>query len=148
MYKHILVPTDGTKLSDKALTHAIAMAKAYGARLTAFYASRDFPLPEHSRGVVYEKVVLKKEYAADATHDAKAILDKAVARAKAAGVDCDAAHAFDDQPWQAILSAAAKHKCDAIVMASHARSGVTALLLGSETQKVLTYGKLPVLVVR
>ncbi len=148
VYKHILVATDGSKLADRAVVHGIALAKAFGAKLTMFYASPDFPLPEHSRGVVYERVTLKKEYAAEAERESKAILDKAAARAKAAGVACATAHAYGDEPWQAILAAAAKYKCDAIVMASHGRHGLSAVLLGSETQKVLAHGRLPVLVVR
>jgi nucleotide-binding universal stress UspA family protein len=76
------------------------------------------------------------------------LLDAVVAKARAAGVECATDHAIAALPWEAILAAAKKSKCDAIVMASHGRRGIASLLLGSETQKVLTHGKLPVIVVR
>ncbi len=147
MYKHLLVATDGSKLSEKALTHAIALARAVGANLTAFYAAPDYPMPAYADGVVYEPVT-RKEYARLAIDDALKVLDVATTKAKAAGVDCKTAYTIAAAPWEAILAAAKKHKCDGIVMASHGRRGVSALLLGSETQKVLTHSKLPVTVVR
>lgn len=147
MYKNLLVATDGSKLSDKALTHAIALAQAIGATLTAFYAAPDYPLPAYADGVVYEPVS-RKEYAKLAADDAQKILDAVIAKASSAGVDCKTAYSIAAAPWEAILAAAKKHKCDAIVMASHGRRGISAVLLGSETQKVLTHSKLPVIVVR
>jgi nucleotide-binding universal stress UspA family protein len=147
MYKHILVATDGSKLSKKAVTHAISLAKALGARLTAFYASPDYPLPIYADGVVYEPFS-RKEYAARCEKEAAKILAAGAAEAKLAGVALASAHAISASPWEAILAAARKHKCDAIVMASHGRRGISALLLGSETQKVLTHSKVPVIVVR
>lgn len=147
MYKKILVATDGSKLSAKAVTHAISLAQALGAGLTAFYASPDYPLPAYADGVVYEPVS-KKEYAALAAKEAEKILESVAEKAGAAGVECDTAHTIAPAPWEAILAAAKKAKADAIVMASHGRRGVSALLLGSETQKVLTHSKLPVIVVR
>ena len=80
-------------------------------------------------------------------HAAK-ILDPVAAKAGAAGVSFTSADAISPSPWEAILAAARKHKCDAIVMASHGRRGISALLLGSETQKVLTHSRVPVIVVR
>ena len=147
MYAHILVATDGSKLSTKAVTHAISLAKVLGARLTAFYASPDYPLPVYADGVVYEPFS-RKEYAAKCKKDAAKILDPVAAKAAAAGVSFYSADAISPSPWEAILAATKKHKCDAIVMASHGRRGVSALLLGSETQKVLTHSKVPVIVVR
>ena len=147
MYKNLLVATDGSKLSDKALVHAISLARAVGAKLTAFYAAPDYPMPAYADGVVYEPVS-RREYARLATEDAEKILDAAAAKAAAAGVDCKTAFAIASAPWEAILAAAKKHKSDAIVMASHGRRGLSAVLLGSETQKVLTHSKLPVIVVR
>ena len=147
MYKNLLVATDGSKLSDKALVHAISLARALGAKLTAFYAAPDYPMPAYADGVVYEPVS-RKEYAKLAAEDAEKILDAAAAKAAAAGVDCKTAFAIASAPWEAILAAAKKHKSDAIVMASHGRRGLSAVLLGSETQKVLTHSKLPVIVVR
>ena len=147
MYKNLLVATDGSKLSDKALTHAVSLAQAIGAKVTVFYAAPDYPLPAYADGVVYEPVS-RKEYAKLAAADAKKILDAAVAKSVAAGVATASAYTIAAAPWEAILAAAKKHKSDAIVMASHGRRGISAMLLGSETQKVLTHTKLPVIVVR
>ena len=147
MYKNLLVATDGSKLSDKAVTHAISLAQSVGAKLTVFYAAPDYPLPAYADGVVYEPVS-RKEYAKLAAEDAKKILDAATAKAASAGVGCASAYTIAAAPWEAILAAAKKHKADAIVMASHGRRGISAVLLGSETQKVLTHTKLPVIVVR
>jgi nucleotide-binding universal stress UspA family protein len=147
VYKHILVATDGSRISGKAVTHAIALAQALKAELTAFYASPDYPLPAYADGVVYEPVS-KKQYEALARKEAEKILTAVQLKAEAGGVECDTLHAIANAPWEAILAAAKKAKCDAIVMASHGRRGVSALLLGSETQKVLTHSKLPVVVVR
>jgi nucleotide-binding universal stress UspA family protein len=147
MYKHILVATDGSKLSQKAVTHAIALAQALGAKLTVFYASPDYPLPAYADGVVYEPVS-KKEYAALATQEAEKILSAIAEKAEAGGLECATVHTIAPAPWEAILAAAKKAKAEAIVMASHGRRGVSALLLGSETQKVLTHSKIPVIVVR
>jgi len=147
MYKNLLVATDGSKLSDKALTHAIALAQGVGAKVTVFYAAPDYPLPAYADGVVYEPVS-RKEYAKLAAEDAKKILDAAMAKSVAAGVETASAYTIAAAPWEAILAAARKHKADAIVMASHGRRGISAMLLGSETQKVLTHTKLPVIVVR
>jgi nucleotide-binding universal stress UspA family protein len=147
MYKHILVATDGSKLSQKAVTHAIALAQALGAKLTVFYASPDYPLPAYADGVVYEPVS-KKEYAALANQEAEKILSAIAQKAEAGGLECATVHTIAPAPWEAILAAAKKAKAEAIVMASHGRRGVSALLLGSETQKVLTHSKIPVIVVR
>jgi nucleotide-binding universal stress UspA family protein len=147
MYKNLLLATDGSKLSGKAVTHGINLAKAVGAKVTAFYAAPDYPMPAYADGVVYEPVS-RKEYATLAAQDAEKILSKAQASAQSAGVECKTAYAIAAAPWEAILAAAKKHKADAIVMASHGRRGLSAVLLGSETQKVLTHTKLPVIVVR
>ena len=147
MYSHLLVPTDGSKLSDKAVMHAIAIAQGLHAKISFFYASPDYPLPAYADGVVYEPIS-KKEYAQLASKEADQILERAMTKATAAGLECDRVHVIAAAPWEAILKAAKKSKCDALVMASHGRRGLSAMLLGSETQKVLTHSKLPVLVVR
>jgi nucleotide-binding universal stress UspA family protein len=147
MYKHILVATDGSKLSNRAVAQAIDLAQSLGATLTAFYASPDYPMPAYSDGMAYEPVS-RKEYAAQCKKEAARVLDPVALKAESAGLEFNAAHAVASAPWEAILAAARKNKCEAIVMASHGRRGVTALLLGSETQKVLAHSKLPVLVVR
>jgi nucleotide-binding universal stress UspA family protein len=147
VYKHILVATDGSRLSAKAVAQAIDLAQALDAKLTAFYASPDYPMPAYADGVIYEPVS-RKEYAAMCRKEADRILQAVALKAESAGLEFSAAQAISATPWEAILAAARKHKCEAIVMASHGRRGVSALLLGSETQKVLTHSKLPVLVVR
>jgi nucleotide-binding universal stress UspA family protein len=147
MYKNLLVATDGSKLSEKAVAHAIGLAQAVGATLTAFYAAPDYPRPAYADGVVYEPVS-SKEYAKLAAQDAHKILGAAAAKAASAGIECKTTYLIAAAPWEAILAAAKKNKCDAIVMASHGRRGLSAVLLGSETQKVLTHTKLPVIVVR
>ena len=147
MYKNILVATDGSKLSGKAVAHAIGLAKPLGAKLTAFYAAPDYPLPMYADGIVYEPVS-KKEYAAMMAKEATKVLDAAAAKAKSAGVECTTVHMIAPAPWEAILAAAKKEKCDAIVMASHGRRGVEGVILGSETQRVLAHTRRPVLVVR
>ena len=147
MYKHLLVPTDGSKLSEKAVAQALELAQALKAKITAFHASPDYPMPVYAEGVAVE-MISRREYTKRAKEEATKVLDRVLAKAKAAGVECATVHAIASAPWEAILAAAKKGKCDAIVMASHGRRGLTGLLLGSETTKVLTHSKLPVLVVR
>ena len=100
----------------------------------------------YADGVVYEPVS-RKEYAKLAAQDADKILNDVAAKAKAANVECKTTYSIAAAPWEAIIDAAKKNKCDAIVMASHGRRGISAVLLGSETQKVLTHTKLTVIVV-
>ena len=147
MSHNCLLSAVGPCLRSNAADHPIGLAKPLGAKLTAFYAAPDYPLPMYADGIVYEPVS-KKEYAAMMAKEATKVLDAAAAKARAAGIECTTVHMIAPAPWEAILAAAKKEKCDAIVMASHGRRGVSALLLGSETQKVLTHGKLPVIVVR
>ena len=147
MYKHLLVPTDGTKLSGKAVDHAIALARAIGARVTAFHATAKPSLPAYFEGAIYDPGS-DRQYAAWAKREADRILGGVVKKAAASGVQCDTIHAVAEAPWEEILASAKKKKCDAIVMASHGRRGLSALVLGSEAQKVLTHGKFPVLIVR
>ena len=147
MYTNLLLATDGSKLSEAAVTHAIGLAAKLGARVTAFYAAPDYPEPMYSEGIIYE-TVSRKDYAAMAAADAAKILAKVAKKAAAADVKCETRHALSRAPWEAILAAAKKNKCDAIVMGSHGRGGLAALILGSETQKVLAHSKLPVIVAR
>ena len=128
MYKHLLVPTDGSKLSNKALEHAGELAKATGAKVTVFYAAPGYPQPMYAEGVVYDAMP-RKEYETLVKQQAEKLLGKAVEKMRAKGVDAAALHTIDDSPWEAILNAARKNKCDAIVMASHGRRGLSAVLL-------------------
>lgn len=147
MYKHLLVPTDGSALSGKAVEHAIGLARALNARLTAFYASPEYPTPIVAEGIVLEPVSLE-EYEARAKEEARAILQPVVKQAEAAGLVCGSEHLIAAVPWEAILRTATKVGADSIVMASHGRRGLSAMILGSETQRVLTHSTIPVVVVR
>lgn len=149
MYKHILVPTDGSPLSMKAVRAAAKLAGALHARLTALYVTAPFAPPASYDGYLFP--VLPVDYsAAEYRRSVKASAAKILARtAKAAGrVKCATATVEHVNPWQAIIGTARSKRCDLIVMASHGRRGISGLLLGSETQKVLTHSKVPVLVCR
>jgi nucleotide-binding universal stress UspA family protein len=147
MYQHLLVPTDGSKLSDKAVKHAISLAGALQARITAFYVAPPYPVPYYPEGVVVE-TMSNKDYQKAVAEQATRILSRVEKLAAAQQIACASGHVIADAPWEAILAAARKYRCDAIVMASHGRRGLAGLILGSETQKVLTHSKLPVVVVR
>jgi nucleotide-binding universal stress UspA family protein len=147
MYKHLLVPTDGTRLSDKAVTQAVSLAKVLGARITFLHATAPMPRPIYADGVTVD-MIPRKEYMERAKAEAAKVLDRVAAKAKAAGVDTKVVHVMTETPWEAIIAGAKKAKADAIVMASHGRRGLASLLLGSETTKVLTHSTVPVLVVR
>lgn len=144
MYSHILVPTDGSDISAKAIETAISMAKLLGAKLSTISVKEPFPYSAISE---MQPVPPQEFYDAQeriATARVKAVSDAA----KAAGLACEGFTVEAVHPWEAICDLAKDKGCDLIVMASHGRRGVSALLLGSETQKVLTHSPLPVLVVR
>jgi len=143
MFKHILVPTDGSKLSEKAIKHAIGFARQCKARVTALHVIPKF----HT--FTYQAELLEmtpKEYEKSGIEHANQYLRYAKRVASNAGVDCDSAHASSDQPYKEIIKTAQKKGCDLILMASHGRRGVSAVVIGSETVKVLTHSKIPVLV--
>lgn len=146
MYKHMLVAVDGQELSNKALTQAIELAKAIGARITVLTVT-----PRWSTVAAGGDVAVMfppEEHESNVAEAARLLLSKAAAIAESAGVLCDSAHASDAHPYKAILDTASAKGCDLIVMGSHGRRGMAGLLLGSETQKTLTHGKIPVLVYR
>lgn len=147
MFKHILVPTDGSALSDSTVARAVSFAKESGARITFFYSQPDFPMPIYGEGALIDPTT-PEQFAKSAASEAEAILGKARSAAEAAGVACDSDTAVNQVPYEAIIDAADRHGCDLIFMASHGRRGIAGLLLGSETQKVLTHSKTPVLVYR
>jgi len=149
MYSKILIPTDGSELAEKAVKHGVALAKAVGATITILTVTRPYR-PEWVV-VTAEEAVIKDppaEYQARVTTEADETLRIAADAAKAAGVACDTLQIEDDRPYKAIIDTAGSKGCDLIVMASHGRYGISALLLGSETAKVLTHCKIPVLVHR
>jgi nucleotide-binding universal stress UspA family protein len=149
MFKHILVPTDGSTLSDETVAKAIDFARETGAKLTIFNASAEPPFPVTNFGEEGRYDPGKAEsFAEDAAARGQAIANTAVEQARAAGVAVDYIVEPSASPGQAIIRIAERCGCDLIFMASHARSGISALLLGSETQKVLTECKIPVLVFR
>lgn len=147
MFKHLLVPTDGSELSDGAVERAVTFAREAGARITFFYAKPDFPVSFYGEGALVNPTTPDK-FAEMAEKQAQEILGKTVREAKASGVECDTVTAVCDTPYEAIIKVADERACDLIFMASHGRRGLTGLLLGSETQKVLTHSDIPVLVYR
>lgn len=147
MFKSILVPTDGSPLSQEALRKAVAFAGEAGAKITAFYAKPEAPMPQYVEGIQIDKV-LQEQYEKAAEEQAQKILAFAEGLCRDAGVSCTTASASSDSPFLAIIDAANAHGCDLIFMASHGRRGIAGLLLGSETTKVLTHSKIPVLVFR
>jgi nucleotide-binding universal stress UspA family protein len=147
MFKNILVATDGSKLSAKAVAYAIRVAKCSGAKLTVCFATTRYSVGAHGEGVLYD-AASEGRYDKLCREEGARILDSVARKTAAAGVKSNITQAVASAPWQAILATAKKSKCDLIVMASHGRRGISALLLGSETQKVLTHSKLPVIVVR
>ncbi|MEA3156872.1 MAG: hypothetical protein QOK44_4461 [Betaproteobacteria bacterium] len=148
MFKHILLPTDGSKLSDRAVQRGIELAKAVDARVTAVHVLPEFRMMADESFVLPTSVDLKTRYDKEAKARASKLLDKIGARAEAAGVAYEGVVVAGDTPYEHIIETARKRKCDLIMMASHGRRGLSALLLGSETSKVLTHSKVPVLVVR
>jgi len=154
MFKHLLVPTDGSALSESTVARAVSFAKEAGARVTFFYAQPDFPMPIYGEGALIDPTT-PEQFARAAAEEANAILSKAKTAADDAGTAADDAGVVADTdtlinevPYEAIIDAANRHACDLIFMASHGRRGIAGLLLGSEATKVLTHWKIPVLIYR
>ena len=146
MYKHILIPTDGSALSEMAIRHGIALARAIRAKVTALAVSPSFPLEVDPIMVGYTPS--PEQYARDTEARAEKYLAVARVEAGIAGVPCETVHATQDHVYEAIIDTASKKGCDLILMASHGRKGISAFVLGSETYKVLSHSKIPVLVCR
>jgi nucleotide-binding universal stress UspA family protein len=147
MYKHILIPTDGSPLSRKAIVNGVKLAKEVGAKVTGFFAA-PAATPVVYKGFMPVGYMTPEEHAAVIEKSAASYLGAIEKAARAAGVRCKCIHVTDEFPADAILAVAKKERCDLIFMASHGRRGISAVLLGSETQKVLTHSKIPVLVDR
>ncbi|MDR3213222.1 MAG: universal stress protein [Azoarcus sp.] len=147
MFKHILVPTDGSSLSDTVVARSIAFAREVNANITFFYSQPDFPMPIYGEGALIDPTT-PEQFAQSSRQEAQRILDRAKAAAEAEGLIASTDTQVSEVPYEAIISAADRHGCDLIFMASHGRRGIAGLLLGSETQKVLTHSKIPVLVYR
>jgi nucleotide-binding universal stress UspA family protein len=147
MIKHILIPMDGSRLSERAAKAGVALARSLGARVTAFVAVPP-PTPIVYKDFLPVKYLAPDEHAELIENAALKYLGVIERAAKAAGVRCQSVHATSDFPADAILATARKRHCDLIVMASHGRRGLKAVLLGSQTQKVLARAGIPVLVFR
>jgi nucleotide-binding universal stress UspA family protein len=140
MYRHILIPTDGSELAERGVAQGLALAKAVGAKVSVIFVIEPFAeMTGRYLETVSRYVELRKE-------QAKSVLDGAANAAKKAGVSCETIQVENEQPHQAIIAAAEDKGCDLIVMSSHGRSGLSKLLIGSVTNKVLTQAKIPVLV--
>lgn len=146
MYKHVLLPTDGSPLSDVAIDNGLQFAKAIGARVTGFYVIVERQ-PESFED--YSPVDVKAPALEDVSaQEARQYLAAIESKAKSAGVPCVTHSMKHVSPHQAIIQAARLHGCDLIIMASHGRKGITGELVGSETARVITNCKIPVLVYR
>jgi nucleotide-binding universal stress UspA family protein len=147
MFKHILFPTDGSPLSQRAAKAVVRYARTSGARITVFYAA---PLyhPDISGDYIPASFVSLAEFTNRVEARAQKCLGQVKQLAGAAKVRCATVRADSDSPYAAIIKAAKANRCDLVFMASHGRRGIAGLLLGSETHKVLTHCKLPVLVYR
>lgn len=147
MYQRILVATDGSKLSKKAVTSAIALAGVCHAELIALKVAPRYPTSYFEGGMAVDAAEMDRvEKAWQA--ESQAVVDAVMKSAQAKGVPCKALTAKSDSVADAVIATARKHDCDLIVMASHGRKGIKRLLLGSETQHVLTHALTPVLVLR
>ncbi len=147
MYKRILVTTDGSELSNKAVDHAIALAKVHGAELVALKVVH-VQTGDHWDGALIHDGAAKAEQEKRWTAASQAIVDGVQAAAQAAGVTVQAVTEKSNYIADTVIDVAKKTGCDLIVMASHGRRGLARVLLGSETQHVLTHSHIPVLVLR
>ncbi len=147
MFKHIFVPTDGSELSQATVQRAVTFAREAGARITAFFAKPEYPIAYFGEGALIDPTTPEK-FAEMAEQQATEYLGEVSRLCAEAGVPCATVSATSDIPYEAIIEAAEKTECDLIFMASHGRRGFSGFLLGSETNKVLTHSKIPVLVYR
>ena len=140
MYRHILITTDGSELAEHGVAHGLALAKSLGAKVSVIFVVEPFSeMTGRFLETLARYIELRKE-------QATSVLDRAANAAKKAGVACETIQVENGQPDQAIIAAAEDKGCDLIVMSSHGRSGLSKLLIGSVTNKVLTQAKIPVLV--
>ena len=146
MFENILIPTDGSEQSQRAIRMGIDLAKVHGARVTGIHV-----IPDYHLLIAYEGAfdpVTEERIEEEAKSRAETYLRFMREAAAAAGVHCTTACETSDHPYDAILRTCDTNSCDLILMTSHGRKGLAAVLLGSETRKVLTHAKVPVLVVR
>jgi len=145
MYKHLLLPTDGSPLSEDPVRRGLRFAREVGAKVTGFYAMPEFRVVAYTVAMVDDtQEIFEKQ----ALAHAEVVLGFVKTAAQEEGVACDTVMTVSDRPYEAIIKAARDRGCDLILMASHGRRGMESLLIGSETHKVLTHSKIPVLVHR
>ncbi len=147
MFTRIFIPTDGSELSRRAANAGIEFAKQINAKVVGFYATETYPMMVYGEYIPVEPIS-PEEFCRLEEIRAKTLLGYIEAAAKNAGVECTTEFIESAQPYEAIIKVAKDKGCDLIFMASHGRSGLSALLLGSETNKVLTHSSVPVLVYR
>lgn len=143
MFKHILLPIDGSELSLRAVDTGLSLAARLGARVHAFHVVPPFPALTYMVDIIQAN---QEFYVQEAITRGEDYLKEVGRRAGVAGVPCESSHETDHHPYAAIVAAASRHQCDLIVMASHGWHGIDRLLLGSETHKVIVNGDVPVLV--
>ena len=146
MYRHILIATDGSSLAEKAVSHGLSLAKSIGAKVTALIVEAPFSVYDVPESRIRQMSEAFAQHAEQVRQHAAAVLDRVADAARATGVPCETVQVEHDHPYQAIITTAKDKGCDVIVMASHGRSGISAVLLGSVTNKVLTHTNIPVLV--
>jgi nucleotide-binding universal stress UspA family protein len=150
MYKHILIPTDGSEVARKGVDHGLSLAKSLGARVTIIMVTDRFPVSVHT-GIAGGWIPGPEEmalYEAGQKEIAQEVLAAVKAAAKKLGVPADTVHVPEAYPAEAIVAVAKARDCSLIVMASHGRRGLRKLVLGSQTSEVLADSPVPVLVVR
>jgi nucleotide-binding universal stress UspA family protein len=148
MYKHILIPTDGSETAEKAVAAGIEFAREANAQITWFTAVPEYQVPYQGEAMARKHVVSLEEHDQRSRERAEKILARPARRAREAGVACATDYAQSDHPYEAIIAAAQRHGCDLIFMSSHGRKVLPALFFGSETRDVLTHSKIPTLVYR
>lgn len=148
MFKHILLPTDGSRLSEKGLLKGAELARSMKARVTVLHVVPAFRAIADEGFVLPMSIELQRRYEREAKVRATAMLARVGKRLSAAKLRHEVVLVVGDSPYQEIIKTVRRKKCDAVVMASHGRSGLSSMLLGSETAKVLIHSKVPVLVVR
>jgi nucleotide-binding universal stress UspA family protein len=146
MYQNILIATDGSKLAESAVSHGVSLAKSTGAKVIALIFEHPFSVFNVPESQMMQMPEAFAKHADNIMHHATKALDYVASTAKMADVPCKTIQLEHDQPYQAIIDTANDQGCDLIVMASHGRSGISAVLLGSVTNKVLAHTKIPVLV--
>jgi nucleotide-binding universal stress UspA family protein len=148
MYKHILIPTDGSETAEKAVAAGIEFARDAGARITWFTAVPEYKPPSEGEVMARKHIVSVETHNTRSREQAEKVLAGPAQRARAAGIECATDHAQSDHPYEAIIAAAKRHGCDLIFMSSHGRKVLPALFFGSETRDVLSHSTIPTLVYR